>query len=261
MYTVLGSRGFIGSRVLATLEAQGHDCYAPLRGDEAVFSNPLGHVFYCIGLTNDYKDRPFDTVEAHSSFISRLLASGNFERLVYLSSTRLYDGLKTAAESADLVLNPANPRHLYDFSKGLGENLCLTASGGRACVARLSSVYDDGPDASGFMPDLLRRLKKERTFALGSASGIVRDYVHIDDVVNGLIRLLDSTETGIVNIASGENVSNQEIVDALNKEGCAITLQRQSPLEAPALCDVSKLKALGVSPVNLRDYLKNFVKG
>lgn len=259
MYTILGAKGFIGSRVLATLQKSGATCYAPARDDESVFTRPLGRVFYCIGLTNDYKDRLFDTVEAHASLLNRVLAKANFDRLVYLSSTRLYDGLKTTAETADLVLNPGNPRHIYDFSKGLGESLCLTAGQGRACVARLSSVYDDGPEATGFVPDLLRKLKHEKKFTLDSSSGIVRDYVHIDDVVRGLIALADGKDICITNIASGENLSNQDIVETLNARGCDITLQRQSARENPPPCDIAKLKSFGITPLLLRSYLKTYM--
>jgi nucleoside-diphosphate-sugar epimerase len=260
MYTVLGAKGFIGSRLLAALKKTGATCNAPARGDEKVFTQKLGTVFYCIGLTNDYKDRPHETVEAHASLLNRILEQASFDRLIYLSSTRLYDGLNSTAENADLTLNPANPRHLYDFSKGLGENLCLNASKSPASVARLSSVYDDGPDATGFMPDLLRRLKKERAFALDSSSGIVRDYVHVNDVVEGLIKMAEQTTSEIVNIGSGENVSNQDIVDALNATGCDITLQRQSTRENPPVTDIHKLKALGVNPLPVRSYLQTYLK-
>ncbi len=259
-YTVLGASGFIGSRLTAELKKSGASVYAPVRGDEDVFKKPLGTVFYCIGLTNDYKDYPHDSVEAHVSFLNRVLQNADFTKLVYLSSTRLYDGLKTATEKSDLVLNPDNPRHLYDLSKALGENMCLHASRGRACAMRLSSVYDEGEDASGFMPDLLRRLKKERSFELDSNSGIVRDYIYVGDVVQGLIKLADSKESGIVNLASGENVSNQDIVDALNSIGCKIKLMRETPRETPAVCDITKLKALGVQPVPVRGYLKYFLR-
>jgi nucleoside-diphosphate-sugar epimerase len=255
-YTVLGAKGFIGSRLAAALK----NSYAPVRGDEEeVFKRPLGTVFYCIGLTGDYKERPFDTVEAHISYLNRVLEKGNFGQIIYLSSTRLYDGSGTTKEESDLVLNPENPRHLYDLSKALGENMCLTASGGKGCVARLSSVYDDAPEATGFLPILLRRLKRERRFTLDSKSGIVRDYVHVDDVVHGLIKLSETKTSGIVNIASGENVSNQNIADTLNAAGFDITLQHQSKRENPPVCDITKLNAIGIKPVLVRSYLQNFV--
>lgn len=261
-YTVLGAGGFIGSRLVKALKASGASCYAPVRGDESIFSRNLGHVFYCIGLTSDYRDRPFDTIEAHVTLLARILERASFDRLVYLSSTRLYDGLHGdySVEKADLPINSANPRHLYDLSKALGENLCLTASKDRACVARLSSVYDVADEKAGFLPALLQRLLKERTFAIDSGSGVVRDYIYIDDVIKSLRTLADSDKCEIVNVASGENVSNQDIVDTLNSCGCRVSLQRQTEREARPLCDITRLRALGINPVPVRSYLENFLK-
>ena len=262
-YTVLGASGFIGSRLAETLLSQKKECYAPTRNDPDIFNRDLGKVFYCIGLTADYADRPFETVEAHVSFLCDILAKARFEKLVYLSSTRLYDGLSAdlCSENTDLIFNPANKRHLYDISKTLGENLCLIASGGRTCVARLACVYDATPGAHGFLSELLQRLrKKEYKFMLDSPPSALRDYIVLDDAVDALVKIMDSSEKGIFNVASGENVSNQELADTLNANGCEITLRSHSEKTHLPVCDISRLKAIGITPTLVRTYLQSFMK-
>jgi nucleoside-diphosphate-sugar epimerase len=261
-YTVLGASGFIGSRIVKMLRSAGNSCYTPIHGENEIFGRELGRIFYCIGLTADYAQRPFATVEAHVAFLARVLENARFERLVYLSSTRLYDNMPSAMchEEVDIPLNPMNPRHLYDLSKALGENLCLTASNGRASVARLSCVYDDAPGSPGFLSELLQRLRIERTFALDSSTGISRDYVALDDVVAILRKILDSGRNEIFNVASGENVSNEEIVETLNASGCRISLNRRSALQNQARCDVTKIRKFDIQPVRVRDYLKDFLE-
>ena len=256
-YTILGARGFIGQRLRAMLLAKDASCYAPDRGDEAIFARHLGTVFYCIGLTGDYATRPFDTVEAHVSALARVIEKASFDRLIYLSSTRLYDSLGEgpATEAADLPLNPANPRHIYDLSKALGESLCLTASSGRARVARLSNVYDTALDATGVLPELLRRLRRERRLVLDAASGVVRDYIHVGDVVRGLLAFAEDTRGGIMNLASGQNVSNGEIIACLNARGFEITLTRETARDIHPVCDISRLNGLGIQPMSLRSFL------
>jgi nucleoside-diphosphate-sugar epimerase len=238
------------------------DCYAPGRSDDDLFKRDLGKVFYCIGLTADYAYRPFDTVEAHVIFLARFLKQARFEKLVYLSSTRLYDGLqaKVCKEDEDLLFNPSNPRHIYDLSKALGENLCMTASSGRASVARLSCVYDDAPGSPGFLSELLQRLCTEREFALDSSSGVVRDYVAIGDVLVALKAILDSGRHDVFNVASGENVSNQDIVDTINAFGYKISLRNNSDRQNPPISDISKVMGIGVQPILVRDYLQTFLK-
>ena len=95
-FTVIGAGGFIGGRLAAALRARGDSVYAPARGDEGLFDQDLGSVFYCAGLTGDFHVRPFETVEAHVGLLVQVLAKARFERLIYLSSTRVYDSLGAA---------------------------------------------------------------------------------------------------------------------------------------------------------------------
>ncbi len=96
-FTVLGATGYIGSRLVAHLQAQGHTVWAPARGDAEVFTRPLGHVMYCVGLTADFRTRPFDTVDAHVGLLAEVLRRAQFESLLYLSSTRVYMGAASHA--------------------------------------------------------------------------------------------------------------------------------------------------------------------
>ena len=131
--TILGATGFVGRRLRARLTALGWDIYAPAKGDKTLFGHDMGVVFYCAGLTADFDRRPFDTVEAHSTLLSELVQAGRFEQIIYLSSTRLYDGqaARELDESAPLLFDPADPRRIYDLSKALGENITLTRTEGR----------------------------------------------------------------------------------------------------------------------------------
>ncbi len=177
LYTVIGGGGFVGSRLALFLRAAGHAVFVPLRDDPRLFTQPLGRVLYCAGLTADFAARPFDTVQAHVSLLARVLQESDFVHLVYLSSTRLYDSLgenhgNLAEESLPLLLDVDEPRHLYDLSKALGENLCLTTAGNRAAVARLSNVYDWQKDAPGFLSVWLQRASVQKSLELDSAGGV-----------------------------------------------------------------------------------------
>jgi nucleoside-diphosphate-sugar epimerase len=253
-YTVIGASGFVGARLVATLAAEGLEVFAPARDDPRLYSEDLGRVFYCAGLTADYLARPFDTVEAHVALVARILKDARFERLVYCSSTRLYDwmGPDAGREDEPLSLTPSEPRHLYDLSKALGENLCLTQGRGRAAVARLACVWDWSDGAPGFLSEWLQKARRTRTIALDSSSGYVRDYIHLDDTVAALRAILDSDTTAIVNVASGENVSNGELAAAFEGCGWTIALSRTTPVQPAPRCDVGRLRALGVEPVPVR---------
>jgi len=262
-YTVIGASGFVGARLVAALRQDGHDVYAPRRGDPDVFARELGQVIYCAGLTADYAARPFDTVEAHVSLLARLLQDASFSHLIYLSSTRLYDssGVASGREDQSLILDPANPRHLYDLSKALGENLCLTVAGDRTAIARLACVFDWSPGAPGFLSEWLQRAANEKSMSLDSASGFVRDYIHLDDVVAALRAMTDGGVTGIVNLASGENVSNAELSEVFKRCGWSVSLARETPRQKAPLCDVKRLKAIWKAPRRVREVVENYLLG
>ena len=56
-WTVLGASGAIGRRLVGYLRQTGHVVYTPERGDPGVWTRPLGHVIYAIGLTADFRQR------------------------------------------------------------------------------------------------------------------------------------------------------------------------------------------------------------
>lgn len=250
-FTVLGSSGFVGCRLVQRLTQLGMNFWAPSRQDPDILKMPLGVVFYCIGLTADYAERPFDTVQAHVGYLAKLLENANFEHIVYLSSTRLYDGLSIEQGSHDssLVFNPNDPRHLYDLSKALGENLCLTTSSSSS-IARLSCVFDFEPNSPGFLSGLLQRLHNEKSFTINSSAGYCRDYITLDDTVASLIAMGEQRAQGIFNVASGINTYNQDLSDALRPLGFDIRFSRNDIRTMLPRCDISHLQALGIFPVS-----------
>lgn len=249
-FTVIGAGGFIGGRLVQALRARGESVYAPARGEADLFTRDLGQVFYCAGLTGDFAVRPFDTVEAHVTLLAQVLAKARFERLIYLSSTRLYDSLGAAGGREDdiLAFDPAAPRNVYDLSKALGENLTLARSDGRGAVARLSNVFDLAEGASGFLPELLQKARRSRSITLESVPGAVRDYIHADDVTAALLAMADRQADGIVNLASGENVSNADLAVVFAEAGWTLNLAPDRPMPAAPRCATHRLRALGVEP-------------
>jgi nucleoside-diphosphate-sugar epimerase len=252
-YTVIGAGGFIGSRMVGALSARGEDVYAPERGDPDLISRDLGRVFYCAGLTGDFMVRPFDTVEAHVGLLTQLLRDASFERLIYLSSTRVYDSLgpRGGKESDTLEFDVAAPRNVYDLSKALGENLCLARSGGRAAVARLANVFDWTDAAGGFLSDLLKRARREKVMTLDSSPQAGRDYIHADDVIAALLAMDAQEAHGIVNVARGEAISNGDVAAVFAAAGWTLNLTGQGAPHGP-VCDIGRLLSLGVAPRDVR---------
>ncbi len=260
--TVLGASGYIGSRLAERLRGTGWDVLTPSRDSPALYKAPLGVVYYCSGMTANFMLDEQATVFAHVGYLQKILRGADFKRIIYLSSCRLYDARagQQCREDDALQLTPRSPRHLYDLSKALGENLCLNYSKGRGSVARLACVYDESAQAGGFLPDLLRRLRSEGSFVLDSASGFSRDYISLDDVLEGLIALGSLGIAGLtVNLSSGKNVTNGELVDLINSHGYSLSLARESEAAPAPVCVNERMREqLLVTPSTLQDWLSRY---
>lgn len=245
-FTVLGAGGFIGRELVASLkEKEGAFVYAPLRQSgkdifDEIIVRDLGHVFYCIGLTANFRSRPFDTVEAHVCLLKRLLERGRFESLTYLSSTRVYEGAATTHESTVLKVLPSNPGHLYNLSKLMGESLCL-ASGDKARVVRLSNVFGRAMLQQNFISQVLQEAASSGQIRFLTAPQSAKDYVSITDVVRFLPKIAMHGAHSIYNIACGKNISNADIASLLEQKGITVYFAEDAPEWSFPVIDTNRL--------------------
>ena len=264
--TVIGGRGYIGTALTQFLRARGHQVLVPEKGSAELFGRELGQVFYCAGYTNDYNHDPSATVEAHAGLLSRLFKEGEFEHLVYLSSTRLYDDMiaELAGEDSIFALDPKRERHLYDLSKLLGEWLCLNLAPGRSAIARLSCVYSDDLDVPAFLPLLVRRLTHYGVASIPSWPDTARDYVHMDDVCQALLAIADNRAAGIFNVASGENVSNlalcRRILETTGLEVVMTPPDAEMPDNPPRIAVERLKKQLALNPRSVLDVIPEIIR-
>lgn len=226
--TLIGGYGFVGRYLDAHLRATGWTCEAISRNDKEIPQRHLGHVFYCAGLTADFRERPFDTVEAHVSYLAQWLKFAKFDSLTYLSSTRVYANAASTSENATLLVNPAVAGDLYNLSKLMGESLCLQ-SGRSVRIVRLSNVYGLQMPEQNFLTEILSGAVRDKHVRFLSAPESEKDYISVRDVVTVLPRIALEGGGGIFNLASGVNVSNQMIADFLTKAGVVCDFELNAP--------------------------------
>lgn len=259
--TVLGANGFIGQHVAEVLRRRGHAPFCPGR-EEGQLRGNLGVIFYCIGLTADFRQRPLETVDAHVCILNRLLREASFDRLVYLSSTRVYAGLKGPVnEDARLTVNPNDLSDLYNISKLMGESACLQ-SGRNTAIARLSNVV--GPDFSSdnFIFSLIREARENKLIRLQSAAESVKDFILLEDAVRAIIALGEHTDPRpIYNIASGRALSNEQLCEAIaGIENCKWEVAPKAALLSFPDIDISRARMdLGLMPGDVLDSLEDLI--
>lgn len=249
-WTILGASGTIGRYLAARLRASGESVDTPERNASDLWGRPLGHVIYAIGLTADFRQRPFDTVHAHVSLLSEVLQRAKFSSLLYLSSTRVYAHAAQAQEDTPLPVLAQDPSDLYNLSKLMGESLCL--HGGRTAVrvARLSNVVGgDDADSANFVPSLQRDARAGR-IVLQTALDSAKDYIHIDDVADLLPRIAAQGRARLYNVASGVQTTHRQWTEQLQaRTGCAVEVAPGAPAVCFAPIDIGRIRAeFGFSP-------------
>jgi len=120
---------------------------------------------------------------------------GNVQAIVVASSDKAYGSHKKLPyrEDAPLIAN-----HPYDVSKSCADLIANTyfhTYGLPIAITRCGNIYGPGDfNFSRLIPDAMRCLAIDKTLQIRSDGTFVRDYVYIDDIVAGYIRIAELLE-------------------------------------------------------------------
>ena len=164
----------------------------------------------------DYLRHPIDTLKAGSFGTYHALELARAQDSVFLvsSSSEIYGDpeMTPQVESYWGHVNPIGPRSVYDEAKRFSEALTMAyhrKHGVEIRIARIFNTYgermriDDGRVLPNFMMQALQN-KPLTVYGKGIQT---RSFCYVSDTVEGLYRLLLSTETGPVNLGNPEEVS------------------------------------------------------
>ncbi|MET0313478.1 MAG: SDR family oxidoreductase, partial [Hansschlegelia sp.] len=221
----------------------------------------FGHLFYCIGLTADFRSRPFETMRAHVSIPTELLERADFESFLYLSSTRVYGKSDRAEETAELSTTPEDPSDLYNLSKLTGEAICLHSGRAGARVARLSNVVGVDPGSPTFLSDLMRDAAKGHV-TLQTDPSSWKDYVMIDDVCDLLAKIAFEGRSPIYNVASGVDITHGALVERLSAlTGATYDVKPGAPVSRFPKIAVDRIKSeFKFEPRDVMSYLPDLMR-
>ena len=260
MITILGASGFIGSHLARRLQQYKLEFQAVKR-NEPVPGGNLGNVIYCIGVTADFRSKPFETVDAHVCTLLDFVKRHEFDSLLYLSSTRLYGGGHSTDEEAMLNVRPQSANDLYNLSKLMGESIALNC-GRTGRVARIANVYGEDFTSDNFLPSILRQAASRRKIVFETAPESEKDYVWIHEVVENLIWIAAQGKQQIYNVASGMNVSNAQLAARLQQlTGCEIEFAPGAPAIRFPRINIGRVRGeFGIVPSSVVDDLEWLVQ-
>ena len=294
---VTGGAGFIGSRLVSTLQAAKHEHRITVVDDFSsgnfenlrhfqgdVIAKPceeldwetqfgraeIRRIYHLASITDTTVTDQRQMVERNvESFrkILRFTQSRGFP-VVYASSAATYG----QAEGLMKVDQGAAPANVYGFSKMILDNLADEARelGMNVSGVRYFNVYGPNESHKGKMASMIYQLylqmkagNRPKVFRNGEH---LRDFVYVDDVVEGTIKA-GRNKAGTYNIGSGTARSFNDIISILNsKLGTSLEPEYiDNPYEAfyqnHTLADLTRSnKKLGYEPsFSLEDGISAYV--
>jgi len=155
---------------------------------------------------------PDRTIEVNVQGTSRIceLARLTGAKLIYAGSCTRYE---------DTFLSP------YSFSKWAGEEVCRMyhkVYGVPMAIARFHNVYGKRQMETGDFATVIgifeRQYKAGQPLTITGRGTQKRDFVHVDDVVDGMIKMAENPLGNTYDLASGKSYSINEIAQMFNTE-------------------------------------------
>lgn len=248
---VTGGAGFIGSHLCRALAGRGWDVVAVdnfLTGrksnlDDLVDTGRVELLAHdvCAGLPvegpvdavlhfaspaspPDYLEHPLATLDVGSIGTRHALdlAKAHAARFVLASTSEVYgDPLEhPQAETYWGNVNPIGPRSVYDESKRFAESLTFAyhrVYDMNVGIVRIFNTYGPGlrPGDGRVVSNFLVQAMKGKPLTVYGDGSQTRSFCYVDDEVRGILALLDSDNTGPVNIGNPDEFTVKELAHAV----------------------------------------------
>jgi UDP-glucose 4-epimerase len=175
-------------------------------------------------------------------------------RFMFASSNAVTGDVGGAVIHEGLPLRPLTP---YGATKAAAEMLASGYAGGygmATCSLRLTNVYGPGmAHKDSLVPRLMRAVRDGGTLEVYGDGLQRRDFVHVDDVVDGLLVAWAAGHTGPLIVGAGRSVTVLDMIEAVRRvTGNPVRTRHVPPKsgEMPAVVvDIGLARSLGYRPV------------
>tara|TARA_B100002052_G_scaffold89696_1_gene82507 strand:+ start:72 stop:1010 length:939 start_codon:yes stop_codon:yes gene_type:complete len=172
----------------------------------------------------DYLKYPIQTLKANAigGHNALGLAKKNNAKFILASTSEVYgDPLEhPQKESYFGNVNPIGPRSIYDEAKRFIESMTISYHVYhklRVSIVRIFNTY--GPrmkiDDGRVLPTFIKQAASNKDLTVNGDGTQTRSFCYIDDLVNGIIQLMNSEYSYPINIGNDDEVTINEIASTL----------------------------------------------
>ena len=281
---ITGGAGFIGSHLCERMLSEGHEVvcmdnlitgdlsnvthlwgekeFTFVHQDVTNFIHVQGRLDYILHFASpaspiDYLELPIQTLKVGSLGTHKALglAREKNARILIASTSEVYGDPLEHPQREEYWgnVNPVGPRGVYDEAKRFAEAMTMAYHRSHGVETRLVRIFntygprmrlDDGRVLPSFMGQALRG-EELTVFGDGSQT---RSFCYVDDLVEGIHRLLMSEESDPVNIGNPREMTIREFGDAVLKATGSSSgfTTKPLPVDDPKVRrpDISKARAI-----------------
>lgn len=272
---VTGGAGFVGTNLIKRLIEDGHDVVSI---DNYSTGSKLNHQKDCFYLTHDITkitDYSFlkPDIIFHMAAIARIQPS--FKDPLNYFETNATGTLKIAQYCAEnnvpLIYAGSSSHHSgkfknpYTFSKDIGEEITQLFNqhfGLKSSIARFYNVYGPHQLTKGGYATLIGRwlnnIENGHECEIYGDGSKRRDFTHVDDIVDGLIKIMLNQSFGhVFEFGRGKNYSVNEVANMFNIKPKYTDDKPGEAQETLADYSLAKQKLNWEPKKNLKDYIDN----
>ncbi len=244
---ILGGSGFIGSHLTKKCRDLGLECYSISINNNKLIRNFENVNYYKIDLS-DFEstkelisNKEFSYIVNLSGYIDhrsffnggldvfnshfyslinvlRCVKLESIKKIIHIGSSDEYGNI-TSPQNESLRESPISGYSLAKLSCTNLLQMLHRTENLPVIVLRLFLVYGEGQSEERFIPQVIKGCLENKKFPVSEGTQI-RDFCHVDDVVEGIIASLQSSRQAfgnIINIASGKPVEVKSVINKILK--------------------------------------------
>ncbi len=207
----------------------GNENFKFIKHDVTNFIHVPGNVDYILHFASpaspiDYLEMPIQTLKVSSLGTHNMLglALEKKARVIIASTSEVYGDPEIHPQTEDYWgnVNPIGPRGVYDEAKRFSEAMTMAYHRFHGVETRIVRIFNTyGPrmrlnDGRALPAFVSQALKGEDITVFGDGSQ-TRSFCYVDDLVEGIFRLLMSDESDPVNIGNPEEITIKEFAEEI----------------------------------------------